>query len=149
MLDWIKTNAILLMAGAITLLVSALSLTFVLWRGAEHDAQVYRDVAQLQGQVIQASNRISEHENQVSHTVERITTRVMESPNASTPIPPDIADAWLDGIDSLRHSGKTPVDGQSSDVPGPRSGDAGEGGANTRHSPDNVSKTGSSISKLQ
>lgn len=149
MFTWIKTNAMMLMAWTIAALISTLAIMFVMWRGAEDKVDDYRLVVQAQTQVIEAQNHITEYENHIDQLLTRANRRVMESPNAQVLVPPDLADAWIDGINSLRDSGKSPPNRPNADVPRLRGSDAGKGRANNRGADRNLPATGVGVPELQ
>lgn len=147
MLGWIKNHALLLCLSTISALVAATSFMFVMWRGAEADAKEAEELARVQGEIILAQTRISENEQHVDRTTAGAVQRVMEAPNAEDLVPPDLADAWLDGIDSLRN-GETPTDERHEDVSGLDGGHAVKREPKVRHAHSNVVVPRSGVSKM-
>lgn len=147
MLDWIKDNVIVILATTVAALAVSAAFLFTMWRGAEHEADELRDLARMQSQVIEAQTRISEHEDHTNRITERVIERVMESPNANAPVPSDLADAWLDGIDSLRDDSGKP-DERHEELSGPPSADARKGRSDARRIDRDLAKAGSSLSEL-
>lgn len=125
MFGWIKNNAIMVLVSALASMVAAASFLFVMWRGAEHDAQEAKAMAREANQIIAAQTRISENETRVDRVTVDVVQRALEAPNANELVPPDLADAWFGGVDSVRNSASA-ADKQSEDVQRPKSNDAGE-----------------------
>lgn len=147
MLSWIKTNLVSILISAVATLVVSASFLFVMWRGAENAGKEAREFMRVQGAIIEAHNRISENETRVDRVVVDVVQRAMEAPNANVLVPPDVADAWLDGIDSLRN-GETTVDHRDEDLSGPASDHAGKGRTSNRRNSSDFTAAGSSISKV-
>ena len=68
----------------------------------------------LQGAVIRQAATIAAQQDQVEteqhlrRVAEHAIREIHDSPNASTPVPPDIAAAWAAGIDGLRDAAAAP-----------------------------------------
>lgn len=118
MFGWIKNNAIMVLVSALASMVAAASFLFVMWRGAEHDASEAKAMAREASQIIAAQTRISENETRVDRVTVDVIQRTLEAPHANELVPPELADAWLDGIDSLRN-GQAGPDTRHDDVSRP------------------------------
>ena len=136
-LNWIRANFT-------TLLVAACAILFMQWRDAEDEADAAQRALANQVKITEAQGRISEHAQATDNTTRVIIERVMESPNANLLVPPDLADAWLDGIERLRNdNGYTAK--PNDDVSGPSGNDAGEKRTDDGRVDSNIGFTGSSI----
>lgn len=85
-------------------------------------AWVYGDLV-LTKQALENERELREQWQHTAETLEDIQQRdaiivrvsdeadraIQEAPNAETPIPPDVADAWAVGIDSVRNAGTKPA----------------------------------------
>jgi len=149
MFTWIKTNLMAIMGWTIAGLFSALMLMTMLWQNANHDAETYRKLSEDQAQVVRAANRITEREHNLDALLRRANARVMESPNAHVLVPPDLASAWIDGIDSVRHDGKSPTGQPPHDMPRSGSPDAGKERADDSRANHDITKSRDGISSLQ
>lgn len=128
-------------------LIAVIAILTIMWRHAADEAQDYKDMAKLQGEIIATQTRITEHEQELDTRTQPIIQRIMEAPSASTPIPQDIAQPWADSIDSVRDARS--VDGTGTKLQRPSSDPPGGPGFDSWPSPNVLGPTGSSIPKVR
>lgn len=116
-ITWIKTNAVMIMFSIMMAMTAGLAVLFNMWQGAQHTADTYKHVMEFQDHILTAQSNISQQAHQVDHVVERVTTRIMESPNANTLVPQDLADAYVAGLNSVRDAGAGPTNERHAVVP--------------------------------
>lgn len=125
MFTWLKNNAIMVLVSALASMVAAASFLFVMWRGAEHDAQEAKDLVREQTQIIHAQTLITENETQVDRVTVDVVQRALEAPHADELVPPELANAWFAGVNSVRDSAAA-ADRKPEDVQRPARDDAGK-----------------------
>lgn len=145
---WIKRHLVAILFSLVSALVAGMAMLFVMWRGAENEADAQRELAEGFREVIKAQTLISQNENRVDNAANNGVRVVLETPNANAIIPPDVADAWLDGVNSLRDD-PSRADERNAELSGPASGDANKRRVDSRTAGGNVNRTGSGVPKMQ
>lgn len=106
--DWLKGlpfghYIIMAAIGAVAFVYSDLTLT-------KQALENERDLREQWQHVAETQDAIQQRDAIIVRVSDEADRAIEEAPNANTPIPQDVADAWAAGIDSVRNAGTASTD---------------------------------------
>lgn len=134
--------------------IAAVASAAALWFYA--DAQLTKKALENQRELTAAWTALSEtqervrvREEGVRTVVERHVTEIERAPNANDPVPPDVALAWANAIDSVRDESHAGASGEPTQLLGPRGGATSGGRPNGGEAKHVLSTARGRISTMQ
>jgi hypothetical protein len=101
-LGWIAGGAVALVVGAFSWLAVDLAMTKSALNNANSELKQAEMIIESQERAIEAINIVEEYRTDMRRFTRMLNTRIMEAEGANQEVPPAVANAWADGIDSLR-----------------------------------------------